>query len=413
MMIPLCGLTGPRLKSHWKYIAGGCGSRTDSSTSTSACEPNATSRDPLRAGILASLSLYTRVLQPALFALDAERAHDLTIAALRRPIVQRVFGAAAEPVDRRLRQQVFGLTFDHPVGLAAGLDKQGDAAGAWAALGFAFVEIGTVTPRPQPGNPKPRLFRMHADRAIVNRFGFNSIGADGVAANLRGRTPSTIRLGINIGKNKETPNDRAADDYVRVVDALHSSADYFAINVSSPNTAGLRDLQESHTLRALIAAVTGRVHEVSSRQIPVLVKLSPDMDKTDLLRAADAALDGGAQGIIATNTTVSRAGLTTASPLAAEPGGLSGAPLRHVANSACRCLFEHLGRQVPIVGVGGIFDADDAYHRIRAGATLVQLYTGLIYEGPAVVRRIVRGLAERVGRDGFTSINEAIGADVH
>jgi dihydroorotate dehydrogenase len=352
-------------------------------------------------------------VRPALFALDAERAHDLTIAALRRPIVQRVLGAGAMPVDRRLRQQVLGLTFDHPVGLAAGLDKQGYAAWAWPAIGFAFIEIGTVTPRPQPGNPRPRLFRLPADRAIVNRFGFNSIGADGVAANLRGGVTSTIRVGINIGKNKETPNDRAADDYVRVVDALHARADYFAVNVSSPNTAGLRDLQERRTLRALITAVTGRVHEVSSRRIPVLVKLSPDMDEADLLGAVDAALEGGADGVIATNTTVSRAGLNTASPLASEPGGLSGAPLRDVSNRVCRRLFQHLGSQAPIVGVGGIFDADDAYQRIRAGATLVELYTGLVYEGPAVVRRIVRGLADRMGRDGFTSINEVIGVDVH
>ena len=365
------------------------------------------------AGILASLSLYTRVLQPALFALDAERAHDLTMTALRQPAVQRVLAAATEPISGQLRQQVLGLTFDHPVGLAAGLDKQGTAVGAWAALGFAFVEIGTVTPRPQPGNPKPRLFRLRADRAIVNRFGFNSIGAEGVATNLRAAIPSNIRLGINIGKNKDTPNDRAADDYVRVVDALHAHADYFAVNVSSPNTAGLRDLQESRTLRGLMAAVTSRVHEVASRQVPVFVKLSPDMEEADLLQAVDAALEGGAAGVIATNTTVSRLGLNSAAALAAEPGGLSGAPLRDAANRACRRLFAHLGRRVPVVGVGGIIDAADAYQRIRAGATLIQLYTGLIYEGPAVARRIARGLTECLARDGFTSINEAIGADVH
>jgi dihydroorotate dehydrogenase len=347
-----------------------------------------------------------------LFALDAERAHDLTLTALRRPIVQRALRTGRHHADSRLQQQVLGLTIDHPVGLAAGLDKQGAALGAWTALGFAFAEIGTVTPRPQPGNPKPRLFRLRPDHAIINRFGFNSIGAEGVARNLRAGTPSTIRLGINIGKNKETPNDRAGDDYVRVVELLHPFAGYFAVNVSSPNTAGLRDLQESRVLRSLLADVVGRVREVSSRPIPVLVKVSPDMEPSDLLRSVNAALEGGASGVIATNTTVSRAGLTTALPLAGETGGLSGAPLRAAASNACRHLFSHLGRAVPIVAVGGIFDADDAYERIRGGATLVQVYTSLIYEGPGVARRIVRGLAERLTRDGFSSISEAIGIDV-
>ena len=366
-----------------------------------------------RIDILASLTFYNRVVRPALFALDAERAHDLTMSALRRPIVQRVLGPGREPVDARLRQQALGLTFDHPVGLAAGLDKQGTAVAAWAALGFAFVEVGTVTPRPQPGNPRPRLFRLRADRAIINRFGFNSVGADGVAANLGAGTPAAIRLGVNIGKNKETPNERAADDYVRVVDALHPFADYFAVNVSSPNTAGLRDLQESRALRALIAQVVQRVREVSSRHIAVLVKVSPDMADADLLQSVDAALEGGAAGIIATNTTVARTGLRTGPPHSAEAGGLSGAPLRAVANDACRVLAGHVGRHAPVIGVGGIFTAEDAYQRIRAGATLVQLYTGLIYEGPGVVRRIVRGLAERLARDGFSTITEAIGVDVH
>ena len=360
------------------------------------------------------MSFYTRVVQPALFSLDAERAHDLTMAALRMPITHHALAFARHRVeDARLRQQVLGLSFDHPVGLAAGLDKQGTALAAWAALGFAFAEIGTVTPRPQPGNPKPRLFRLRADRAVVNRFGFNSAGALGVAANLRAGGPATIRVGINIGKNKETPNDRAVDDYVSVVGALHPFADYIAVNVSSPNTAGLRDLQESRALRALVAAVVSRAREVSSRDIPVLVKVSPDLDAAHLLESVDAALEGGASGVIATNTTVSRDGLTTGPPLAAESGGLSGAPLRAIANDACRRLFRHLGRRVPIVGVGGIFTADDAYERIRAGATLVQVYTGFIYEGPGIVPRIVRGLGQRLERDGFSTITEAIGADAH
>jgi dihydroorotate dehydrogenase len=307
---------------------------------------------------------------------------------------------------------VFGLTFDHPVGLAAGLDKHGTAAPAWAALGFAFVEVGTVTPRPQHGNPRPRLFRLPADRAIINRFGFNSVGGAGVAVNLAASLPLPIRVGLNLGKNKTTPNEQAADDYLRALEVLHPYADYVVINVSSPNTAGLRDLQESRALRALVEQVVRRAAELTTRKaIAVLVKFSPDGDPGDLLASADAALEGGARGLVATNTTVGRNGVTS-STWAAEAGGLSGRPLRILANDVCRALYRHVGRQVPIVGVGGIFSADDAYERIRAGASLLQLYTALIYEGPGVVSRIVRGLGRRLAADGFTHLKEAVGSDV-
>ena len=362
------------------------------------------------------MSLYTRVIRPALFALDPERAHDLTMAAIRQPLVVRALQliSLAHPRDS-LRQEVFGVTFDNPVGLAAGLDKDGTATAAWAALGFGFVEIGTVTPRPQPGNPQPRLFRLPADLAIINRFGFNSVGAQGVARNLGAGRPSStrVRVGVNVGKNKATPNERAAEDYLRAVDVLHPFATYFVVNVSSPNTAGLRDLQESRTLRALVEQVVARARDVTSgRTIPVLVKVSPDMPPADLLQSVSAALEGGAAGVIATNTTVARAGLRTGEPLATEAGGLSGGPLREAADNACRLLFTQFGSRAPIIGVGGMFTADDAYQRIRSGATLVQLYTGLIYEGPGAVSRIVRGLAERLERDGFSNIREAVGADV-
>jgi dihydroorotate dehydrogenase len=360
------------------------------------------------------MSLYTWAIRPALFALDAERAHDLMMNAMRQPLVQRALRVVAPPqAGDSLRQQVLGLAFDNPIGLAAGLDKQGTAAGAWAAMGFGFVEIGTVTPRPQPGNPRPRLFRLPDDLAIINRFGFNSAGAAGVAQNLAAGLPSSIRIGINVGKNKETPNERAADDYVRAVETLHPFAGYFVVNVSSPNTEGLRDLQESRTLRALIEQVAQRVREVTTpRVVPVLMKVSPDMTASDLVRSADAAVEGGAAGVIATNTTLRREGVRTSGSLARETGGLSGAPLRAAANEACRVLFTHLGSSVPIVGVGGVFSADDAYERIRAGARLVQLYTGLIYEGPGVIPRILRGLAERLQRDGFSNVAEAVGVDV-
>lgn len=354
-----------------------------------------------------AVSFYTRVLRPALFALDAERAHDLTMAALRQPLARGALGIFPHPAaGAALRPQIFGLSFDHPVGLAAGLDKQGTAAHAWAALGFAFAEIGTVTPRPQPGNPRPRLFRLPSDRAIINRFGFNSAGAEGVARHLAAGLPASIRIGVNVGKNKETPNERAADDYIAAVQVLRPYAHYFVVNVSSPNTAGLRDLQESRTLRLLLERVVA-----AAAQVPVLVKVSPDMAPADLLHSVDAAVEGGAAGVIATNTTIARDRLRSAH-VAAEAGGLSGAPLRARANDACRVLFGHLRGRVPIVGVGGLFTADDAYERLRAGASLVQLYTALIYDGPSVVSRMVAGLAARLHRDGFSSVKEAVGIDV-
>jgi dihydroorotate dehydrogenase len=360
------------------------------------------------------MSLYTRVIRPALFALDPERAHNLTMAAIRQPLVVRGLQLIPRgPARGSLRQDVFGMAFENPVGLAAGLDKQGTAIAAWAALGFGFAEIGTVTPRPQPGNPQPRLFRLPDDLAIINRLGFNSVGASGVARNLTVGPASSMRVGVNVGKNKETPNERAAEDYLRAVEVLHPFASYFVVNVSSPNTSGLRDLQESRTLRALVEQVAGRLREVASGTlIPVLVKVSPDMAPADLLDSVDAALEGGAAGVIATNTTLAREGLRTGEPLAREAGGLSGGPLRAAANNACRLLFRRFGPSVPIIGVGGMFNADQAYERIRSGATLVQLFTGLVYEGPAAVPRIVRGLAERLERDRFTNVREAIGADV-
>ena len=379
-----------------------------------------------------SVSVYTRVIRPALFALDAERAHDLTMTALRQPLVVSFLGRGFDATfDHRLSQTVYGLGFVNPLGVAAGLDKQGTAVAAWLAIRFGSVEIGTVTPQPQPGNPKPRLFRLAPDRAIINRFGFNSEGAEGVARNLsraaevrlkadttaaiRRNPDSTagFRVGINIGKNKDTPNERAAEDYVRTIDVLHQYADYFAINVSSPNTTGLRDLQEGQSLRGLVEQAVHRVREKSpNRAIPVLVKLSPDSPDDELIRSADAAVEGGAAGVIATNTTVARPHLRSGAA-SKEAGGLSGAPLKAAATSACRLLFRHFGKRVPIVGVGGIFTATDAYERIRAGATLVQVYTALIYEGPGMVQEILTGLTERMTRDGFARIEEAIGVDAH
>jgi dihydroorotate dehydrogenase len=361
------------------------------------------------------VSFYTRALRPALFALDAERAHELTIAALHQRFVARALALSRNTAyDPGLSQQVFGLRFSNPLGLAAGLDKQGNAVPAWSAVGFGCAEIGTVTPRPQPGNPRPRLFRLQRDRAIINRFGFNSDGAEGVARNLAQGAPErgALRLGVNIGKNKDTPNEQAAEDYLRVIDVLHPFADYFAINVSSPNTEGLRDLQESRALRVLVERAAARVAERSpARAIPVLVKISPDSSGQELLRSVDAASEGGAAGVIATNTTVSRPPIQ--GRFATEAGGLSGAPLKTTANAVCKVLYQHLRGRLPIIGVGGIFTAGDAYERIRAGASLVQVYTALVYEGPGMIERVLTGLARRLAADGISRIEEAIGVDAH
>ena len=360
------------------------------------------------------MSIYRWAVRPALFALDAERAHELALAALGHQVVARTLRAfTRRPYHRRLEQQVLGLSFAHPIGLAAGLDKHGTAAAAWAELGFSFAEIGTVTPRPQPGNPRPRLFRLPADRAIVNRFGFNSVGAAAAARNLAAVVPLAIPLGVNLGKNRQTANDDAADDYMRALEMLYPFADYVVINVSSPNTTGLRALQESRALRTLVEQVVRKAGEMTTRKaIPVLVKVSPDSAPADLVASVDAAVEGGASGIVATNTTVARPGLDSRRRPAAEDGGLSGAPLKALAADACRTLYAHLRGRVPIIGVGGIFTADDAYERIRAGASLVQLYTALVYEGPAVVSRIVNGLADRLARDRFSHVTEAVGSDV-
>jgi dihydroorotate dehydrogenase len=366
------------------------------------------------------VSLYAALARPILFALDAERAHDLTMAALRVPGVPALLRVAAAERDPRLQQRTFGVTFRNPIGLAAGLDKQAAAIPAWSALGFGFAEIGTVTPQPQPGNPQPRLFRLRADRAVINRFGFNSAGADAVAHNLerarRNRQPAdaatpALRVGVNIGKNKTTSNAQAVEDYVSAVTQLHSYADYIVINVSSPNTAGLRSLQDGDALEPLVRQVVATIETVARRDIPVLVKVSPDLTDEELLASVDAAATAGARGVIATNTTTARSGLRSEAALVEQAGGLSGAPLRSRAEDVCRVLFRHFRGRLPIIGVGGIFTADEAYQRIRSGAALVQVYTGFIYEGPTVVSRLNAGIAERLERDGFSNVADAVGVD--
>jgi dihydroorotate dehydrogenase len=354
--------------------------------------------------------LYRAIVRRVLFTMDPEDAHERTMRLLGA--ASAALDAAAPLVaidDKRLATTVAGLRFPSPVGLAAGLDKHAEAVAAWPALGAGFVEVGTVTPRPQPGNPRPRVFRLKPDRALVNRMGFNSIGAEAVARRLEGIGRRRAPVGVNVGKNRDTPNDAASADYTRAIAALAPFADYFVVNVSSPNTAGLRDLQRPASIQEIVAAArAAAVH--GGRPRPVFVKVSPDLAGDELDATVDAVVAAGADGIVATNTTLARDGL--ASPLASEGGGLSGAPLRERALDACRRIYRRTEGRVPIVGVGGIFTAEDAYERMRAGASLVQVYTALVYEGPLLFRRLARGLARLAARDGLSQLSDAVGADV-
>jgi dihydroorotate dehydrogenase len=360
------------------------------------------------------VTFFESAVRPVLFRLgggDAERAHEFTLRRLAR------LGPAARAVLRRTYAvsrpvEAFGVTFPNRVGLAAGMDKGQVLVPAWFRLGFGYVEIGTITPRPQRGNPRPRLFRLIQHRAIVNRMGFNNPGAERVARRLARLGPHPGPVGVNLGRNKDTPNERAADDYVTAFRALAPYADYAAINVSSPNTPGLRALQAQRELRALIESVARTrddLHRGGGRRVPLLVKVSPDEPPERLEAIADAVVAGGADGIIATNTTVARPAVET-HLRATEAGGLSGAPLREAAERACARLYLRLGGRMPLVGVGGIGSAEDAYRRIRAGASLVQIYTALVYEGPAVVRELQEGLAHLLQRDGLT-LGGAVGLD--
>ena len=331
-----------------------------------------------------------------LFRLDPEAAHGLSLQAIARvgrvpglrSAVASMFSVSdAEPVE------VFGLRFPNRVGLAAGYDKDGEGFRGLACLGFGHIEIGTVTPEPQPGNPRPRVFRLVDERSVINRMGFPGKGAAYAAGQLRGRRPGGPIIGVNIGKQKATPLEDAADDYEELVDVFAPLADYLAVNISSPNTPGLRKLQERGFLGALLGRVAARRDEVAGRtgkKVPVLVKLAPDLTGDQLLTAVDVIAESGLDGIVATNTTISRD--TVSGPLAKEEGGLSGAALTDMSTRIIARIHEHTGGAIPIVGVGGIMGPEDAKAKIDAGAALVQVYTGLVYEGPGLVKRILEGL---------------------
>jgi dihydroorotate dehydrogenase len=342
-------------------------------------------------------------LLPIVRLLPPETAHRATICALGF----RNTPHAPVPEPARLRVRLWNRDFPNPVGLAAGFDKNAEVPDAMLRYGFGFVETGTVTPRPQPGNPKPRLFRLIEDRALINRLGFNNEGLDAVRARLARRRGRGGIVGANIGKNKESED--ATTDYVAGVAALAPLADYLVVNVSSPNTPGLRDLQRKATLLALISALqAARAKAVPSDPPPLLLKIAPDLAEDERQEIAEAALETGIDGLVISNTTVARPA-TLRSPLAREAGGLSGPPLFAASTALVADVHRRTGGRVPIVGVGGISSATDAYAKIRAGASLVQLYTALVYQGPGLIERIKRELASMLERDGHASVADAVG----
>lgn len=339
------------------------------------------------------MALYPLV-RPFAFALDAERAHRLTIRALKL-----IPGGEPAPHDRRLAIRVAGLDFPNPVGLAAGFDKDAEVPAQMLGFGFGFVEVGTLTPLPQPGNPRPRLFRLAEDRAVINRMGFNNEGFDAAKARLERRGRGLV--GVNIGANKDSA-DRVAD-YVAGVRAMAPVADYLTVNVSSPNTPGLRALQDAGALAALLEAVM----DARGAGPPVFLKVAPDLDPAEIDGIVRAAVDAHVDALILGNTTLSRPALR--SKHAGEAGGLSGAPLKDLALQRLKDFRAATGGELPLIAAGGIENGVDAYARIRAGASLVQLYTALVYQGPGVARSILGELRTLLKRDGFATLGEAVG----
>jgi dihydroorotate dehydrogenase len=356
--------------------------------------------------------VYRSLVRPILFRLPPESAHELALHSLA--LIKNFIGRPFE--SPKLNIDLFNLRFRNPVGLAAGFDKDGVALESLSALGFGFIEAGTVTLHPQPGNPKPRLFRLAEDQALINRAGFNNAGAAAFAQRVEHHRPDCV-LGISIGKSKITPLEEATADYLASFDLVYNLADYVAINVSSPNTPQLRELQQSEQLTSLLVALQNRNVELQKQHqrlspVPLLVKISPDLERRDLEMIVDVIDRLQIDGIIATNTTISRDNLRTDKSRieACGAGGLSGKPLTNRSTQVIAELYELTRGRIPLIGVGGIFTAEDAWEKICAGASLVQLYTGFIYKGPRIVRQINEGLVENLRREGFTSVQQAIGS---
>lgn len=368
--------------------------------------------------------LWKACARPLLFCMDAEKVHHLSMSTFSGfaaiPFVRPTLQSLLTVADPRLQVELCDLTFPNPIGLAAGFDKQAQWFDNLGALGFGHVEIGSVTGQGQPGNPQPRLFRLPKDKALINRMGFNNDGADAIAQNLQGKRTDRFRqshvLGINIGKTKIVPLDQAADDYRHSFERLYPFADYFVINVSSPNTPGLRQLQDREPLLKLLDVI-GRLNRTRSSQNehdpkPVFLKIAPDMNSSQLVDIASIVSNSPVSGIIATNTTISRQDLKTPQGTIEKigNGGLSGRPLTLASRQVVSTLYQETSGKVPIIGVGGIFDGEDAWQMIRAGASLVQVYTGFIYGGPLMVRKINKYLLQKVKQHGLTNIQKAVGS---
>jgi dihydroorotate dehydrogenase len=333
------------------------------------------------------------LIKPFLFQLDAEYAHDLTLRSLKLAEKMGLLNSLYKPVNVTPRH-VMGLTFPNAVGLAAGLDKNGAFIDGMAALGFGFIEVGTVTPRPQPGNPKPRLFRVKEAQGIINRFGFNNLGVDQLIQNVKASKYRGI-LGINIGKNFDTPNERAVDDYLICMRKVYRYASYITVNISSPNTKNLRQLQEKEALDALLGTLKAEQTALTQKHrkyVPIALKIAPDLEYEQIIEIADLLKSHQFDAVIATNTTLSREGVEYMKN-ATEIGGLSGAPVRDKSSQVIRHLSNQLAGELPIIGVGGIMGGADAIEKIEAGASLVQVYSGLIYRGPSLVREVAKALA--------------------
>ena len=346
--------------------------------------------------IKTAMNLY-RTFRPLVFVVGAETAHRVTIAALK------FLPLHDQHLPKSLKSTVAGIDFPSPIGLAAGFDKDAEVAAEMLTLGFGFVEVGTLTPRPQPGNPRPRLFRLAQDRAVINRLGFNNGGQAEAFIRLKRTNRSGGPIGVNIGANKDSP-DRVGD-YVAGVKAMSAVADYLTVNISSPNTPGLLALQEQGALDTLLSAIAQAREQTGP---PVFLKVAPDLEAGDAERIVKAAIDNRIDALIIANTTISRPPLK--SRLAGEQGGLSGKPLKPLALDALRQFWSASGGAIPLIGCGGISDAEDAWERIRAGASLVQLYTGMIYDGPHIARRIAAGLVHKLDKGGFASIADVVGS---
>lgn len=336
-----------------------------------------------------------KLIKPLLFQFDPEIIHYVVTGALRR--VNRIWGVKSflknlyQLEDQQLATEVFGLKFKNPLGLAAGFDKNASMIEELAEFGFGFIEIGTVTPLPQPGNEKPRMFRLPQDDALINRMGFNNQGVDVVAARLKQVDRKGLIIGGNIGKNKLTPNEDAVSDYIKCFDRLFDVVDYFVVNVSSPNTPGLRELQEKEPLKHILNTLQQRNNKNQVSR-PILLKIAPDLTNSQLDDIIEIVMETKIAGVIATNTTISRDDLLSSENLKKESGGLSGKPLTARSTEVIRYLSEHSNKSFVIIGVGGIHSPEDAIEKIKAGASLIQLYTGFIYEGPGLVKRILKGL---------------------